>query len=102
MLVKLDKVVPFTEVRTSLSNLLDNIKTNKFFVISRKNTPTAVLVDIEYFKKLEREAENSRLKKIQEELHVSTVNYLKNKLNKRDITDEDVYRDVSGKNNIEL
>jgi prevent-host-death family protein len=52
MQILLEKVLPFSLVRNKLSDYIDELSSKKYFIISRKNQPKAVLVDLEYFNDL--------------------------------------------------
>jgi len=51
-LASADQVIPISKARANLSELVDKVKENDFFLISRKYDPRAALVDIEFMDKL--------------------------------------------------
>ena len=50
--VSLDQIIPFSQARANLADLIDRVPKKKFFVITRRNKPVIALVDINYLEKL--------------------------------------------------
>lgn len=50
--ITLQKIIPFTQARNRLSDLVDRVWKEQFFIISKQNRQKAVLVDIDYFQSL--------------------------------------------------
>lgn len=50
--VSLDQLVPFSQARAGLADLLDGIKRKEYVVISRKYQPAAILANIKFFDKV--------------------------------------------------
>jgi len=50
--VSLDQIIPFSQARANLADLIDMAPKKKFFVITRRNKPNIALVDIKYFESL--------------------------------------------------
>lgn len=51
-------IIPITEARGRLGDLADKAQGEQFFVLTKKGSPQAVLVDISYFEKLQKELFN--------------------------------------------
>ena len=54
--VDLDRLVPLTEARSRLSEIVDKIVGNQFWVLTRRGRPTVAIVDMEYSDQLIRRA----------------------------------------------
>ncbi|MBI2612019.1 type II toxin-antitoxin system Phd/YefM family antitoxin [Candidatus Gottesmanbacteria bacterium] len=93
MNISLDKIIPFTQARNNLSDLVDKVKDKQFFVISKQNRQKAVLVDIDYFQNLQKEIEKERLAQIEETLRNKFRKYTKGKK----MTEEKAYKLLTGK-----
>ncbi|PJA22664.1 hypothetical protein COX59_02380 [Candidatus Beckwithbacteria bacterium CG_4_10_14_0_2_um_filter_47_25] len=50
--VSLDQIIPFSQARANLSDLIDKTPKKKLYIITRKNKPTVALVDIKFFEKI--------------------------------------------------
>lgn len=95
--ISLQKIIPFTEARNKLSDLVDRVRKEQFFVISKQNRQKAVLVDIDYFQSLQKELEQERLVQIEATLRNKFQKYAR-KINKgKKLTEEEAYRLLSGK-----
>lgn len=54
--VDLDRMVPLTEARSRLSEIVDKTAGDQFWVLTRRGRPTVAMVDIEYLNQLIRRA----------------------------------------------
>jgi len=54
--VDLDRMVPLTEARSRLSEIVDKTAGDQFWVLTRRGRPTVAMVDIEYLDQLIRRA----------------------------------------------
>lgn len=50
--VTLDQIIPFSKARANLSSLIDKLGKKNYFVIAKKYTPAAALVDIKFLSRL--------------------------------------------------
>ena len=50
--VALDRIVPLTEVRARLSEIVEQTKGDRFWVLTRRGRPRVALVDVEYLDQL--------------------------------------------------
>ena len=105
--ISLQKIIPFTQARNKLSELIDRVRKEHFFVISRQNRQKAVLVDIDYFQSLQKELEQERLVQIEETLRAKFRKYSKKistkgrssfgRKNGKKLTEEEAYQLLSSK-----
>ena len=87
--ITLDQIVPFSQARANLAGLIDQLKTKKFTVVTKRQKPTAVLVNTEYFTKLMAKQEAEEMKSLADSLQDGFSKYLKQKgLNPNKISDE--------------
>lgn len=93
MNISLQKIIPFTQARNKLSDLVDRVSREQFFVISKQNKQKAVLVDINYFQNLQKELEKERLAQIEHTLRTKFRTYSKGKK----LTEEKAYKLLTGK-----
>lgn len=98
MKVPLEKIIPFSEARSKLSQLVGRVENELFFVISKQNKQKAVLVDLDYFDSLQKEAERKRLENIKDSLREKFLAYAKKKTKKSKITEKGAYRILTGEN----
>lgn len=96
MKVSLDKIIPFTEARANLSKLVEEVEGNLFFVINKQNKKRAVLVDPDYFESLVKQAESQRMLEIRKTLQKKFLAYAKKKLGKKNITEKEAYKLLTG------
>ncbi|HEY67300.1 MAG: hypothetical protein DRI79_09925 [Chloroflexi bacterium] len=54
--VALDRIVPLTEVRARLSEIVEQTKGDRFWVLTRRGRPQVAIVDVEYLDQLIRRA----------------------------------------------
>lgn len=97
MNISLDKIIPFTEARNTLSDLVDRVRKDQFFVISKQNRQKAVLVDIDYFQSLQKELEKERLTQIENILQRKFAQYTKKSQKDKSLTEEKAYQKLTGK-----
>lgn len=55
MNIQNSKIIPVSEARAKLSNLLDQAKNNQYFLLTRGGKVKAALVDINYLEKLQKD-----------------------------------------------
>ena len=55
MNIQNSKIIPVSEARAKLSNLLDQTKNNQYFLLTRGGKVKAALVDINYLEKLQKD-----------------------------------------------
>ena len=92
MNISLQKIIPFSQARSTLSDLVDRVNREQFFVISKQNKQKAVLVDIDYFQNLQKELEKERLTQIEQTLRTKFRTYNKGKK----MTEEKAYKLLTG------
>lgn len=95
--ISLQKIIPFTEARNKLSDLVDRVRKEQFFIISKQNRQKAVLVDIDYFQSLQKELEQERLVQIEETLRSKFQKYTRKIKGGKKLTEEEAYQLFSGK-----
>ena len=54
--VALDRIVPLTQVRARLSEIVEQTKDDQFWVLTRRGRPRVAIVDVEYLDRLIRRA----------------------------------------------
>lgn len=96
MKVFLQKILSFTDARNKLSQLVERVENEQYFVISKQNRPKAVLVDLNYFFALQKEAEKERMKELENILRKKFGGYLK-KTGKKRITEKEADQILTGK-----
>ncbi|MBI3379336.1 type II toxin-antitoxin system prevent-host-death family antitoxin [Candidatus Gottesmanbacteria bacterium] len=97
MEISLQKIIPFTQARNMLSDLVDRVRKEQFFIISKQNRQKAVLVDIDYFQNLQKELEQERLAQIEDTLRSKFQQYTKKIKRGKTLTEEEAYQILSGK-----
>lgn len=97
MNISVDKIIPFTEARNTLSDLVDRVCKDQFFIISKQNRQKAVLVDIEYFQSLQKKLEKERLTRIEKTLRNKFSQYSKKFQKGKNLTEEEAYKKLTGK-----
>lgn len=105
--ITLQKIIPFTQARNRLSDLVNRVRKEQFFIISKQNRQKAVLVDIDYFQSLQKELEQERLAQIEETLRSKFQKYTRKisikgrssfgRKRGKKLTEEEAYRILSGK-----
>lgn len=96
--VSLQKILPFSEVRNNLSQLVEKVAEEQYFIVSKQNRPKAVLVDLGYFLALQKEAEKERMGELEAVLRKKFTQYFKKKTKEKKITEKEAYRILTGKN----
>ena len=95
--VALNKIVPFSEARSGLSKLVEQVAKDKYIVISKQNKQKAVLLDVNYFEYLQNEAEKEQMRVLEDELSGGFSDYI-NKAGSGKVVDEaEAYRLLTGK-----
>jgi len=94
--VSLQKILPFTEARNNLSQLVERVAEEQYFIVSKQNRPKAVLVDLDYFLALQGEAEKKRMGELEAILKEKFAQYLKKTTKKKKITEKEAYRLLTG------
>ncbi|OIP03030.1 hypothetical protein AUK18_02710 [Candidatus Beckwithbacteria bacterium CG2_30_44_31] len=74
--VSLDQLVPFSQARANLADVVDRVKNTKFLVLTKRQKPAIAFVDTNYLAKL-----ISIYKKWQRETEFSTIMGLASKDN---------------------
>src|SRR3989344_4301864 len=69
-------IIPITEARAKLDDLIDQAKGNNFFVISRQGKAKAALVDIDFLMDYEVKFNGMEMEKIHLEMQKSFREYL--------------------------
>jgi prevent-host-death family protein len=54
--VALNRIIPLTEVRARLSEIVEQTKDDQFWVLTRRGRPRVAIVDVEYLDQLIRRA----------------------------------------------
>ena len=97
MKIQLQKILPFTEVRNNLSQLVDRVGKELYFIISKQNKPIAALVDIKYLSALQEKAEEEQAQKALEILRKAGTKYLQKISGKKKLTEKEAYKLLTGK-----
>jgi prevent-host-death family protein len=91
--IKPKNIIPITEARGKLDNLINEAKGSNFFVISRQGKPKAALIDLEYIMELEKKLDFTTWKQLREEMQSDFKKYLTNKgYDPKKMTEEEVYK----------
>jgi len=77
--VSLDQLVPFSQARANLAEIVDRVKNTKFLVLTKRQKPKVALVDTDYLATLITKAETEEMKFLTENLQAGFVDYLKKK-----------------------
>ena len=54
--IALDRIIPLTQVRTRLSEIVEQTRGDQFWVLTRRGRPRVAIVDVEYLDQLIRRA----------------------------------------------
>lgn len=77
--ISLDQLVPFSQARANLADLIDRVKGQYFLVVTKRQQPKVALVDTDYLAALITKVETEEMKFLTENLQTGFVDYLKNK-----------------------
>ena len=77
--VSLDQLVPFSQARANLADLVDKVKGKYFLVVTKRQQPRVALVDTDYLAALITKTETEEMKFLTENLQTGFVDYLKKK-----------------------
>lgn len=76
LLIQPKNIIPITDARAKLDDLVTQAIGNNFFVISRKGKAEAAIVDVDYLMELERKLDFAEMRRINEEFHEGFREYL--------------------------
>lgn len=71
-----NNIIPITDARAKLDDLVTYAKGSNFFVISRKGKAAAAIIDINYVMELERKLDFAEMRKLHQEMQESFRDYL--------------------------
>lgn len=74
--IKPQNIVPITDARAKLDDLVTQARGNNFFVISRKGKAEAAIIDVDYLMELQQELDLAEMRRINEEMQESFRAYL--------------------------
>jgi prevent-host-death family protein len=59
--IALDRIIPLTEARARLSEIIDKTTGDEFWVLTRRGKPEVAMVDVDYLEQLMRRAQFDEL-----------------------------------------
>lgn len=77
--IKPENIIPITEARARLDDLVSDAEGNNFFVISRQGKAKAAVIDVEYLMDLQKKADSLEMQKLHLELQEGFREYLRKK-----------------------
>lgn len=86
--IKPQNIVPITDARAKLDDLVTQARGNNFFVISRKGKAEAAIIDVDYLMELQQELDLAEMRRINEEMQESFRAYLRKKGLNPDVMNE--------------
>lgn len=88
--IKPQNIIPITDARSKLDDLVTDAVGNNFFVISRQGKAKAALIDVEYILNLQKKLDQMEMEQLQSEMQQSFKKYLKKKgVNPDTLTDKE-------------
>lgn len=69
-------IIPITEARAKLDNLVSDAEGNNFFVISRQGKAKAAVIDVEYLMDLQRKLDFAEMRELHKQLQQGFREYL--------------------------
>ncbi|MBI5620615.1 type II toxin-antitoxin system Phd/YefM family antitoxin [Candidatus Gottesmanbacteria bacterium] len=94
--IKPQNIIPITDARAKLDDLVTQATGNNFFVISRKGRATAAVVDVNYLMELEQRLDFAEMRRINEEMQESFRVYLRKKGKNPDMmSDKDAEKELA-------
>lgn len=69
-------IIPITDARAKLDDLVTDARGNNFFVISRKGKAEAALIDVNYIMELEKKLDFVEMRRLHQEMQESFRKYL--------------------------
>lgn len=89
-------IIPITDARAKLDDLVTEARGNNFFVISRKGKAEAAIVDVNYLMELEKKLDFAEMRRINEDMQEGFRKYLRKKgMNPDTMTDEDAQNELA-------
>ena len=87
--VSLDQIIPFSQARANLADLVDKVKGQYFLVLTKRQQPRVALVDTDYLATLITKKEAEEMRFLAENLQAGFKTYLNKKgLKTNRLTDE--------------
>jgi len=74
--VSLDQIIPFSQARANLANLIDKVRGQYFLVLTRRQKPKVALIDTDYLATLITKKEAEEMRFLANNLHVGFKDYL--------------------------
>lgn len=74
--IKPKNIIPITQARAKLDDLVTQAIGNNFFVISRQGRAEAAIIDVDYILKLQQKLEMAEMRRLQQEFQKGFRNYL--------------------------
>lgn len=88
--IKPENIIPITEARAKLDNLVSDAEGNNFFVISRQGKAKAAIIDVEYLMELQKKLDFAEMRRLNLEFQKGFRAYLiKKGYNPDKMSDED-------------
>lgn len=69
-------IIPITDARAKLDDLVTDARGNNFFVISRKGKAEAAIIDVDYIMELEKKLDFAEMRRLHNEMQESFRKYL--------------------------
>lgn len=89
-------IIPITDARAKLDDLVTDARGSNFFVISRKGKAAAALIDVNYIMELEKKLDFAEMRRINEDMHEAFRKYLRKKgLNPDTMSDKDAEKELA-------
>lgn len=94
--IKPQNIVPITDARAKLDDLVTQATGNNFFVISRKGKAEAAIIDVAYLMELQKELDFAEMRRINEEMQESFRAYLRKRgLNPDTMSEKDAQKELA-------
>lgn len=69
-------IIPITDARAKLDDLVTDARGSNFFVISRKGKAEAAIIDVDYIMELEKKLDFAEMRKLHQEMQEAFRGYL--------------------------
>lgn len=69
-------IIPITDARAKLDDLVTDARGSNFFVISRKGKAEAAIIDVNYIMELEKKLDFAEMRRLHQEMQESFRTYL--------------------------
>lgn len=69
-------IIPITDARAKLDDLVTQANGNNFFIISRKGKAEAAIIDVDYIMELEKKLDFAEMRRLHQEMQENFRKYL--------------------------